>query len=379
MKKTVLKKIINRYYNRKIEKNKGTWKEDYYKSLRSFYVEKTSDKNFKKRIRKRINRDKRTRHYSSLRKKYMYIKFRLLFLIYGINIDAFFQKDFYKKSYFYPRGAITKFRLLWMDRRFNLRELLPLMSDKVKFAEYIGEDFGRLFLKGPCSKDKFIETFSGCPEILVKPLSNWGGKGITKYCIDNDIEEVYKQINNDFDGNIIIEEYIQQKGFMHELNHSSVNTIRIITIREPVNKNIHLVNAFARVGSPGSFVDNYCSGGAKISIDMNTGRLGKPVSIGGNKIIKILEDGNNTIPHWDEIRQYCIRMHQIMPDGIDFIGWDVCLSDDRIFLIEANNSPGFGRPYNGKHTEWNLISKIFDRNDSILIERGKINQEFMSK
>lgn len=47
------------------------------------------------------------------------------------------------------------------------------------------------------------------------------------------------------------------------------------------------------------------------------------------------------IPNWNDIKSTVIKLHDsllFMP----YIGWDIVLSDDEVYILEANCNPGIG-------------------------------------
>ena len=42
---------------------------------------------------------------------------------------------------------------------------------------------------------------------------------------------------------------------------------------------------------------------------------------------------------WNEVKKLCIEACDIVPE-LGYIGWDVCLGEEKPFLIEGNDFPG---------------------------------------
>jgi len=64
----------------------------------------------------------------------------------------------------------------------------------------------------------------------------------------------------------IVQIVVKQNAFFCSMNESSINTIRVVTYRSVVDESIHVTHSLVRVGTAGSFVDNWHSGGIIVGI-----------------------------------------------------------------------------------------------------------------
>lgn len=360
-------KTVKWYYDRKLNKYKGSWKQSYYEYLRDFSTGDNWKDVVKPRIKKTLAENKYNVAESSFMKKYYYLKFRLQMILFGVRDDEYFTMGFCQKPFFNPRDAMTKGRIFWMDTYLNEKSQIRWIGNKAVFAELIGEElFGRKWSLELESEEEFREIFGGCKRVIVKPLTRFGGRGINIYNLEDGISQCYEKICKKYKKDYIVEEYFEQKGFMHDLNPSSLNTIRVISIRKPGTDNVYVLDAYARVGAAGALIDNYSSGGVTYDIDMDTGTIGTGRSkAGGYATVLKHHPGTDVsytgmqVPYWSEVLDACVRCHNMIPPGLDFIGWDVCMSDDRITFIEANTLAGFGRTYGNKRDcKWAKFEKI---------------------
>jgi hypothetical protein len=120
----------------------------------------------------------------------------------------------------------------------------------------------------------------------------------------------------------------------------SINTIRIVTVK--TGPNIDVVTSFFRIGANGRSTDNISSGGVAVIIE--NGKLNKwgfQKSGIGTKIDKhpnsniTFEDYE--IPYWNEIQDTVKMAHQLFY-GLHSIGWDICITEKGILLIEGNDN-----------------------------------------
>ncbi|MFO7952528.1 MAG: sugar-transfer associated ATP-grasp domain-containing protein [Bacillota bacterium] len=161
------------------------------------------------------------------------------------------------------------------------------------------------------------------------------------------VEELCRQLHQGhgqsaFPG-YVIEEKIEQDPFLSQINPSSVNTCRILTLALPDNTVAVLCAAF-RFGRAGSPVDSWSQGGIAFSVDVSTGMLKKGAfhpDWGSTDLVTNHPDSNikltgTIVPHWEEIKDLVRKAASVTP-GIKSIGWDVTISRKRPVLIEGNS------------------------------------------
>ena len=196
--------------------------------------------------------------------------------------------------------------------------------------------------------------------MAVKPRNGVGGKGFRMIDVNDDLPEIYRELI--LEPPLIAEEYIFQTGLLHELNPSSVNTVRLITLR---NKDaILLLDAYVRIGRVGSLTDNFHTRGVTAEVRMADGLMLDGEQAVRNHLSCHPDSGvrfsGETIPRWGEVVDLCIRAHEIAPEGLDLIGWDVCVDETHLLLIEGNNTPGFGAYRKGNPNGWKLFKEYLN-------------------
>ena len=141
--------------------------------------------------------------------------------------------------------------------------------------------------------------------------------------------------------------------FLLKINPSSLNTIRVATIS--INGKTDVIFSYLRVGVEGAFVDNLHSGGIRFPIDRHTGKIFKGMNYQVHDVLRHPDSGvqlyGEIIPKWDEIIELCRNAHELAPESLHLVGWDVCLDEDDISLIEGNGGPGFP-PIENPHEDW---------------------------
>jgi hypothetical protein len=143
----------------------------------------------------------------------------------------------------------------------------------------------------------------------------------------------------------IIQEKIDQHRLLARYHEGSVNTIRIMTIKNRTG--VHVLDAIMRFGTAGSSVDNLSAGGIAVGVDCRKGCLnehGYKVSLKPTPVVKrVLKHDDSGILFKD----FCIpfffkavddikRMHSFL--DLPSIGWDAAITDEGPIYIEGNDN-----------------------------------------
>ncbi len=193
-------------------------------------------------------------------------------------------------------------------------------------------------------------------DIILKPVVSDGGVGVM--IVKKEVGHfLYNNVKMNWDEMVdsmkklkgyLIQEKLIQRGFSNEIYSGSVNTMRIGTMIDPETNIPFIAYAVHRFGSHESgFMDNVNQGGLAVLIDIETGVLseGRRFSDNGEKFTyKVHPVSSNAIvnravPGWQDIKQRIIEMARRMP-YLKYVGWDIILSVDELFILEGNVSPG---------------------------------------
>ena len=108
-------------------------------------------------------------------------------------------------------------------------------------------------------------------------------------------------------------------------------------------------------------VDNLHSGGFRFPIDRQTGEILPGMNYEIHNVKTHPDTGlkiaGEKIPEWQNIIDYCKKAHEHAPDSLHWIGWDVCLDEGDMFLIEGNAGPGFPPIENPKENWWGEMKR----------------------
>lgn len=226
----------------------------------------------------------------------------------------------------------------FLNRNASSEELQVIM-DKNKFntvfAEFIKRDWYDSTVLDEDRYDEFLERNN---RFLLKPIRSSQGKGIELYnAKEIDIDSFFSRISS---GQFILEEYIIQHPSLAEINPSSVNTIRLATVR--LDDHVHILQGGAlRCGGQDAIVDNFHHGGYAYPIDIANGVVDGPGRM-LNKTERVYRHPTTgkemlgfQIPNWDAVIDTVKRAAMVM-DNVGYIGWDIAVLSDGCEIIEAN-------------------------------------------
>jgi hypothetical protein len=207
------------------------------------------------------------------------------------------------------------------------------------------------------SKDFVITYLRETGPLVLKPIGGDGGIGIIKVqYIHYDTFEVNQetrssiQLGTILNGlhNYLVSEFVVQAPYATNIYPKSVNTVRVLTMIDPITQEPFIAAAAHRIGNDYSYpVDNCGRGGFTARIDIETGCLGKAVSV--KRFTKELEwhshhpDSGQLIegvfvPAWTELKKTVLQMADAMPFS-PYLGWDIVITEDSFSVLEANDGP----------------------------------------
>ena len=285
---------------------------------------------------------------------------------YGRPNEFYFPYGFDVKD----RGKINEylhyapFMRLRDNRNIKPHSATAILRDKLYFAFFtqsLGINSGNniAVIDGDrafrCSDKKYIdlkEFLSGLDgNLIFKPVDGECGSGIFKiqaadgklYKGEKAIEfnELIESLMHD---KYLVQEVVRQHPLMASLHPQSLNTIRLVTVRNFHTNEITVFPSILRIGTGESFVDNTSQGGLAVRIDLSTGKLGdygfyKPefgtrVNTHPNSGIKFSEF---TIPYFKEAKEQAITLHSMLP-SLYSIGWDIAIGENGPVFIEGNDN-----------------------------------------
>ncbi len=250
--------------------------------------------------------------------------------------------EFYNLTARQRRTYITRGQNNRYVRLLNPQENWHLLEDKVEFLKRFDGFHGRDWIDLRETSHGAFETFcESHPKLVAKPLDGTCGRGIEFIEISDrsKIAGLYDMLMQG--GQYLVEEMIVQHPDISRIYPLSVNTLRLVTIKN--GNMVHLVFSSMRIGN-GKRVDNLNSGGMAVLVDMEAGEISAP---GADKEGNVYERHPMTgvelvgirIPMYREAVSLVKKAAMKIPE-LGYIAWDVAVSEKGPLIIEANHFPG---------------------------------------
>lgn len=254
------------------------------------------------------------------------------------------------------------------------------VDDKLSFSRHFGDLMHR---KSWTNRDTSFEDFqdftSNLDKAFCKPADSDQGRGIYVLNLPSSTEDLFELyqslIRNE---STLLEEMITQHSSISKIYSGAVNTVRVLTVR--TDQHVHIISATMRFGRTTN-TDNFSINGIVCDVDLDTGELitpgiDKTGTIHYRHPVSGQEFVGFAIPMWEKVRELVVEAASIA-EGVDFVGWDVAIGEEKVSLVEGNARPGtgliqapyaphhFGRSYvfnpympssNGHHTSAELSS-----------------------
>lgn len=237
-------------------------------------------------------------------------------------------------------------------------------------------------LRRAVSEKEAFELCSNLSNVIIKPtINSCQGRGVKLFSTKKGKMEdnvTIQSLFSEYGDNFIVQKRVQQHPFLSSLNESSLNTMRILTLR--IGNEVIVLSKAIRVGGKGSITDNGYGGGFCTGI-MDDGSLkfrGYQLTTG--KHIDKLQNGKKLaglkIPHFDKVISKAQEMALALP-YLRLIGWDFTIdTDNEPVFIEMNTLPGIyimqlcNGPVFGEYTDeilktiksvkYNFVPKIYN-------------------
>lgn len=222
-------------------------------------------------------------------------------------------------------------------KKYNDKTKSYIFEDKAIFNKLYNEYLNREWIYLNDNYNEFKKYLKNKKYVIVKPLSLSCGKGVEKIKVsDYDRKELYDYLIDT--KRYLVEDVAEQHKVINDIYPKSINTVRIVTLNKKV------VAAFIRFGNKDNIVDNFNHDGMVTTINIENGIIEYP-AIDKHKNIFYKHPETNKdivgvkIPYWNEVIKLCQEVSNITPE-IGYVGWDVCIGQEKPFLIEGNDFPG---------------------------------------
>ena len=215
-----------------------------------------------------------------------------------------------------------------------------VLDNKTLFDQTFKDFLQRKFwINRDTSLEEFKQFIDGLDAVFCKPINLNGGHGSYRYDLQGTPEEMYEYFMNE--PMMLIEEVIKQHHLLNEIYPGCINSIRIMSILK--DDKVECFGSWIKFGANGSQVDGRIQGGSFAGVDEKTGIVVTTAIDGKNNRFanhpntgaKIL---GFQIPYWKEILELTGRAMRHVK-GIDFVGWDVAITENGPVIVEGNSKP----------------------------------------
>lgn len=261
---------------------------------------------------------------------------------YEINLEDYLSFQFYNMK---EEEVATYFTYQMNNKlidRCNDKSKKYIFDNKELFNIVFNDYLGRKWLvTNNMSYEEFKDFVKGKEYIFYKKLEGFRGIGAKKIDVKSygdDIKKLYEDTKNL--GRGIIEEVIIPHKNIRKICDSGLSTFRVMTLNKGGKCEI-LECVFKIVN--GGIVDNQETGGGLVACaNVKTGIIETDaVDVNRNFYEKHPISGEKIkgfqIPYWNEVVKLVNKIYNKVP-GINYIGWDIGITDDGPVVIEGNAS-----------------------------------------
>lgn len=264
-------------------------------------------------------------------------------LWYGTEMQDYFQYEFYNLKNRERRKYMTFSKLRYTIHICNDSQKRSIFDDKALFNQQFGDFLYRDWLDVTiASFTQFQEFINKYPVFFAKARSGMFGKNAGRYNADahGTYDETKKLFEELKANDCIIEQVIVQHPIFGNFNKTSVNTLRVVTLR-CADGNPKVMAGVLRIGREGKTADNFHHYGIAATIDVDTGIVN---SLGIDREFKryiVHPDSGEqiigfNIPSWSNVKDFVKKAAMVIPE-VRYIGWDVSIDvNGNIQLIEGN-------------------------------------------
>ena len=260
-------------------------------------------------------------------------------LAFGIVTHAYFptrcwQMDDATLKTFARQRDSKRLRDKYNDKRYN-----AILANKVRFNQEFGSLTGRKFwLNRDTSYEEFLEFVDGLDELFCKPVNLSHASGTRKVKVEGDLKALYDDLISQ--PKTLVEECVKQHHEMNEFYSNSVNTVRIFCLLD--NDKFVPFAGFVRFGA-GGVADNIVAGGVGCGLNVETGTIDTPAidrwhNLNETHPISGKKFEGFKIPNWDKVLEVAEKGLRHI-EGINYVGWDIAVCEDKAVLIEGNTLP----------------------------------------
>ena len=265
----------------------------------------------------------------------------------GFGFDEYICYGFQHKKEEERKEFVADWEHLGYANTLNDPKNDQIFDNKWKTYSKFGNFYGRkmLFCDASAKIEDFASFLAENTRYVIKPLDASCGRGVKiveNLCEQGRESDLFNQLLKDYHGRFLVEELIVQNQEIAKIHPSSVNTVRIPTIR--MDDEVKVIHPFFRVGQKGNCVDNAGAGGIICCVDVETGKVYAAADEKSRTYVNHPDTHEKligfVIPRWEEAKQLVKKLAMVVPEN-RYTGWDVALTDKGWVLVEANRRGQF--------------------------------------
>ena len=274
------------------------------------------------------------------------------YLLYGMIPEEYFLYDCRHESDSYIKTILSYEQKDFYCNEVGLKKygkagwkIMAELTDKWSFYNMAKPFFKRDVCRVDDKADvdeikKFCDKHG---RFIAKPRFKANGIGVHIVKLEDykgGVAELIKHYTQLDDGQWLFEEQIVQDPVMAAWHESSVNTIRVPSIR--TSHGCKVLLPLFRTGKNGNVVDNCHNDGGLMAVpDADTGIL---LTDGYDVFTNVVEKHPNSgmkykgwqVPRWDELLKVSSELHESLPQYHTYVGFDFALTSNGWVVIEGN-------------------------------------------
>lgn len=266
-------------------------------------------------------------------------------LKYGCTWTEYGDLDFYYRNSAIRKTFITTFFNFKLYDKVNKKSKRNIFHDKILFLEkfhlFVKRDWININAESHEKVKAFVMKHA---EVVAKESHGDSGKAVEVINISDflDVDSMLEYIcNHNFN---LLEEKIKNHPLLEQLNKTSLNTIRVVTVRN--QKDVNILFAGIRIGKKGAKIDNISQGGYVARIDIDTGKIDSKFYSKQSSNKNVIAEEEYAInflgyqlPKWNDVISSVKEAANVVPE-ISIVAWDIAITDSGIDFVEGNESFG---------------------------------------
>jgi hypothetical protein len=158
-------------------------------------------------------------------------------------------------------------------------------------------------------------------------------------------DDLYRQLSS-AEEPWLLQQKVEQHPVLAALHPSSVNTVRVITLRADDGQ-VTILAAALRIGLGAAEIDNTTGGGIAATVDLASGICGPATSRSSIRPVPKHPDTGVQIvglalPYWSVVRDTALGAHRSLPFARS-LGWDIAFGKEGPVVLEVNGSWYYNR------------------------------------